>query len=183
MSKEQRTLIREINLLEDKKLIWLLNVAAIVLFFGFLLLFSGVTFWHSASMYQSFNFWTLILGLGLFFVLIIIHELIHALFFKMFQPTKKVKFGFKNGMAYATSPHSYYKKYQFIIICLAPFVLLTSGLVVLYLMNLLSASLFIFLASMHASGCVGDFYFTYLILRAPKNSWIEDTEQGINFYH
>jgi hypothetical protein len=36
---------------------------------------------------------------------------------------------------------------------------------------------------LHGAGCVGDFYFTYLILFAPENIWIEDTEQGINFYY
>ena len=183
MGNEKRILLKEINLLENKKLIWGLNIAGIILFFVFFFIFSKLDFLYSASLYQTFDFWTLMLGFVLFFGLIIIHELIHAVFFKTFQPTKKVKFGFKNGMAYVTSPHSYYKKYQFIIICLAPFIIITAGLIIFYLLNILPASMFAFLVALHGAGCVGDFYFTYLILLAPKNIWIEDTEQGINLYY
>ena len=66
-----------------------------------------------------------------YFILIIIHELIHGAFFKLFDPKGKVKFGFKNGVAYATSPHSFYSKGKFAIILLAPFLGISVGLFLL----------------------------------------------------
>lgn len=89
MGNEKRILLKKINLLENKKLIWGLNIAGIILFFIFFFIFSKLAFLYSASFYQTFDFWTLMLGFVLFFGLIIIHELIHAVFFKTFQPTKR----------------------------------------------------------------------------------------------
>ena len=37
---------------------------------------------------------------------------------------------------------------------------------------------FVWLASFHGSACIGDFYFCYLVTKAPAHSYVEDTEQG-----
>ncbi|MGX7197539.1 DUF3267 domain-containing protein [Enterococcus olivae] len=175
--------IQSINLMEDKKLIVRLNLASLPLMVVFFILFTGVSLLKDTSTQHSFSLLTSFLGLVLLFLLIIIHELIHGFFFKLFNPEGKVKFGFKNGLAYATSPHSYYSKGQFSIISLAPFVLITSSLMlVFFTTDWLSPSSFILQSSLHAAACVGDFYFIYLLLKAPKQALIEDTEQGINFY-
>ena len=114
--------------------------------------------------------------------LIIFHELIHGIFFKLFNKEGKVKFGFKNGLAYATSPNSFYSRWQFLLILLAPFVLITLILWLLYAYREISPYAFVWLASFHGSACIGDFYFCYLVTKAPAHSYVEDTEQGINFY-
>ena len=49
-------------------------------------------------------------------------------------------------------------------------------------LNILEPIVFIYLATFHASACVGDFYWIYLIFKAPRKAWVEDTEVGINFY-
>jgi len=46
----------------------------------------------------------------------------------------------------------------------------------------LTASLFTLIAAAHAASCVGDFYFLFLIVKAPTNSRVEDTEVGLNIY-
>ncbi len=71
---------------------------------------------------------------------VIIHKLIHAFFFKLFKPKSKVEFGinWKLGAAYATCPKVTYDRRQMIIISLAPFIIWSLTLTILFGMNLLS---------------------------------------------
>lgn len=175
-------LIQSINFIEDKRILLRLNLVAVPLTLGFYFLFYQLSLLNKTPAEFSGTIVATLLLLVWFFILITVHELIHGLFFKFFNPEGTVKFGFKNGAAYATSPHSYYSKGQFSVIGLSPFILLTIFLSILYFTNLLSDFSFIILASVHAAGCVGDFYLIYLLLKSPKGALVEDTEQGINFY-
>lgn len=85
-------------------------------------------------------------------------------------------------MAYATSPNSYYSKLHFFIIVIAPFVIITTCLVIMLFIGIIPDYIFILLSSIHAVGCVGDFYWSYLLFKAPKKILVEDTDVGINFY-
>lgn len=99
-------LLKQINLMDDQKTIKRLNLAVIPSFIFFYVFFTlFVLGGHGSNAETSFIFDLLILMVA-YFILIIIHELIHGAFFKLFDPKGKVKFGFKNGVAYATSPHS-----------------------------------------------------------------------------
>lgn len=111
-----------------------------------------------------------------------VHELIHGIFMKGFNKQGKVSFGFKNGMAYATSPGSLYSKGAFTIISITPFIILSGLFLVVYLMHLILFNLYVRMASLHAGGCVGAFYLVYLKSRFPKKALVEDTETGIRFY-
>lgn len=175
-------LIQRVNLLENKKVIFWLNVVSIPLIALFFVLFSSISLLKKDAMSNELHWFAYVIILAGFFLLLTIHELIHGIFFKLFQPERKVKFGFKNGMAYATSPNSFYTKIQFSIICLAPFVLISLALFICYLSGWIPTSSFVFLSALHGAGCVGDFYLIYLVITAPKKAKIEDTEQGINLY-
>ncbi|WP_370622734.1 DUF3267 domain-containing protein [Paraliobacillus ryukyuensis] len=105
----------------------------------------------------------------------------HGLFFKLFKPSAKVKFGFKSGMAYATSPGSMYNKSQFFTIIIMPFILISFMLFIIFLFGVNGMFLY-FLFAMHAGGCIGDFYFCYLIVKQKEDIYIEDTEKGINLF-
>lgn len=177
-------LIKSINLMEDKKLIRNLNIAAIGLILVFFPLFGLLAYFFAqpTSDLVSFGMSDIIWSIIWIFGLLVIHELIHGIFFKVFHPEGKVKYGFKNGMAYATSPNSFYPKWKFAWICLAPFTLITLALFIIYVLGGISAYVFVYLAALHASGCVGDFYWMYLIIKAPEEAYVEDTEIGINFY-
>lgn len=174
--------IKSLNLLENKKVLFWLNIIGGGLIFLFFPLFSIIA---SETTKVNFHFLDLKQLFQVFILacfLIILHEAIHGLFFKVLNPKSQVKFGFKNGMAYATSPGIIYNKWQFGWISLAPFVLITFFLWLALIFKALNPSIFVYLATFHASACVGDFYWVYLVLRSPKNAWIEDTEVGINFY-
>lgn len=175
-------LIRELNLFDNKKLILWLNIAAVGLFFFFLWLFFSIAKLRGTSGSGDFSMMTAIVSLLVFYIMIVIHELIHGLFFKVFNPKGKVKFGFKQGMAYATSPNSFYSKGEFSVIALAPFVIINTTLLVLYFLGMVPVFAFVMLSAIHAGSCVGDFYYILLIIQTPPKAFVEDVEQGINFY-
>ncbi|WP_249934236.1 DUF3267 domain-containing protein [Marinilactibacillus psychrotolerans] len=181
------TLIKEYNLIENKKAIFWLNMASIPLFIFFLILFIMYTYIFLENKDYSFSlnngsFIGFILFFLLYFLLIVFHELIHGLFFKVFKKDRKVKFGFKNGFAYATSPHSFYSKGKFIWICLTPFTFITLILLSAVSLGFIPVNLFVNMASLHAAACVGDFYWVFLLSRHPGNILVEDTEQGMTVY-
>lgn len=185
------TLLKEYNLMKNKKVIFWLNVAAIPLFFLFSAFFTFIVslFFGTNDLgytlsidNQASSLFSFIFFFVLFFIIIVLHELIHGMFFKLFNPQGKVRFGFKNGMAYATSPNSYYLKNRFMIICLAPFFFITTGLLLLLSLGLITKFFFVFYASLHASSCVGDFYWVFLLSRYKGNILVEDTENGMTVY-
>lgn len=118
--------------------------------------------------------------IALFFIIVIIHEAIHGLFFKVFNPKGKVKFGFKAGMAYATSPGHVYKRGQFFIIIIMPFVILTA--VMLFMMFTMPNPAYKYYIALHTAACAGDFYYLYLILKHRNLAYAVDTEVGMGLY-
>lgn len=185
LNKSHYCLTKEIDIINDKKKILFLNILALpimLLAIPFFIWIANLGNPKNTASFSSNSLLEVLFPLLLAVVVIIIHELIHAIFMKLFNKDGKVKFGFKNGMAYATSPNSLYKKTHFVIISLAPFIIISTVLAILYHLGFLTPFIFIGVAVLHTSGCVGDFYWVYLISKAPTDSLIEDTEIGINFY-
>lgn len=173
--------IKEVNLIENKKLIIGLNIVSIPVFILFLFLFSCIPILleipeKDGNLLVTFFYFILLIGAFLF------HELVHGFFFKLFHKDGKVSFGFKNGMLYATSPNSFYPKNNYAVITVAPFVVVTLLFFIGLVLGLLTPRAFTILASAHAAGCVGDFYWLHLIRKAPKDAYVEDTLVGISFY-
>lgn len=181
-------LIYEVNIMENKKVVVWLNIFAFLLILPFLHLFSFICFSITGIQEVQFYFglWETLFLFLFMMVLLSIHELIHGLFFKVFMPQNKVKFGFKwkSGMAYATSPGSLYSRGKMLIIGLAPFVFISLGLTVALVMGWISPIVYTIIASLHAAGCIGDFYYTYLLLIkfGKGNILVEDTETGLLIY-
>lgn len=169
-------LAKEVNLLENPRIIMRLNVASLAVCIGIF-----VSYW---LLDVSIRFEFSLLGFVIFILVMMLsfalHEVIHGLFFWLFNKQQKVKYGYKNGMLYATSPGSFYTKKAFLIIALGPFI----GLTLLYLaIGLVYPSVAYQLFAIHTAGCVGDFYYVYLLAKKPKKVWVEDTEVGISFYY
>lgn len=171
-----------INVLENRKVLLRLNMATFPLLIVFFSIFYKIAKITKPHWDKDFGvveaLWLLLVLLGL----VVLHELVHGIFFKLFYPAGKVKIGFKGGLAYATSPHSFYKKDQFIIILLAPFVSVTLLLAILYFSKIISAEFFVFLGTFHSAACVGDFFLTCAVSKQSKGTMVEDTAEGINFY-
>lgn len=111
------------------------------------------------------NFIALILYFIGMFAVIIIHELIHGLFYKIFTK-QKLTFGFTWSAAYCGVPHIYVRKTAMIITCIAPCVIISSTLLIpLILINNTIYFLFILLLfALHFGGCCGDLYCILLFV-------------------
>ncbi|MFZ2570846.1 MAG: DUF3267 domain-containing protein [Streptococcus suis] len=185
---EAKKKLFEVNIMENKKFVWGLNILAVALIFPFAYIFGkiGSLLLVDGAQNLEMDLLELWLGLLLYFLLIAVHEAIHGIFFKVFCPENPVKFGFKwkSGMAYATSPGSLYNRMQMLVISLAPFVVISLVLTMVTGLGMMNTFLYFMLATMHAASCAGDFYYTYLLLVkfAKGNIAVEDTETGLIIY-
>lgn len=125
-------------------------------------------------------FVNVMLVIVVFLLIVVAHEAIHGVFFKLFAPGKKVEFGFKSGMAYATSPGAVFSRLQFVTIILAPFIVITTVLVIM--MFVLPHGSYKYFLILHTGACIGDFYYVYLVLKNPQLKYCMDTSVGMSLY-
>ncbi len=115
----------------------------------------------------------LVIGLGSL-LYIILHELTHGIFMLAFSGVKP-NFGFTGAYAYAGS-EVYFCKAHYLVIALAPVVLL--GIVLAVLTAVLPEYWFwpiYFIQIVNLSGAAGDLYVTCRFLRLPKDILVQDT--------
>ena len=109
------------------------------------------------------------------------HEGIHGLVFRLYG--KDVRYGFK--LMYNVIPVFYtyskgiFTRNQLIIVCLAPCILITGVLSIILMttlnQNLIWISLFLITIILaHLTGCCGDFYITYRLLKFPPTVSVEN---------
>ncbi|AWN19828.1 DUF3267 domain-containing protein [Streptococcus sobrinus] len=180
-------LIEDLNILQRKALSVGLLCASLLLCIPFFFFFSWLSRLILGIPNIFFNYWW-----EPFFapfalaLLLVIHEGIHGFYFKLFKPENPLKYGtdWRLGLFNATSPGSRYPRSQMLIIYLAPFVLTSLLLTLLLALGTLSPLAYLFLAVIHTAMCVGDFYFSYLLLwKYRKYSiLVEDTETGIKIF-
>ena len=164
-----------LDLQKDKKVFLLLNVLSIVIILPLLLGF-GLFDFDQLGTFDLFYIFPAFLGI------IIIHEYIHGFFFHRYSQAK-VKYQFHGWAFSASTPGYTYKKKNYLIIGLAPAVILNTALILLSIFlegpyDLIAYFVFI----IHFSGCIGDFYVTALLLKYPSRTYVEDTGTGMKFY-
>jgi len=187
-------LFQSLNLMKDNKLLLSLSLLSIALFIvawvglGWLFqwLRPGVT-----SGVISFSFTVtglmdilmpFIIILLVTFVMIILHEAIHGIFFRVFTGGR-VKFAFKGAYAYAASPDYYLPKRPYMVVSLAPLVLITiGGVLALLWVPVNWVTPIILLLAMNASGAVGDIYVFWLLTRMEDDVFIKDFGEKMNIY-
>jgi len=174
----------EVNFLKNKLLYVLINVISIISFPVFYLILFGAAeliltdkpsgiFYYFVSFSRLSNVY-LFLFLAILLIMMLLHELIHGLFFYIFTGAKPV-FGFKNLSAYAGIPDYYIVKNYYIIACLSPFVILTLIGSIIFLLSSSAFSAMMFIAvSAHAAGCIGDFWVAVKLLNKPDKTYIND---------
>lgn len=117
-------------------------------------------------------------------VTFLIHEVVHALFFRHYAPPGvRITFGsnLKMGMIYASAEGVVYPRDAYLIIALAPSVVVT--LLVLVLGIGIKWPLWtILVATAHLSGCTGDWGYVRAIAADPAITYCEDTSWGVSFY-
>ncbi len=108
-----------------------------------------------------------------------VHELVHALFMRVLGgPGTRVSFGYQAGMLYAGCPGLVLSKARFVVVLLAPTVLVTAALLGLGLV-LGYPFMTLWAAVLHLSGCSGDILAAGAILREHACTHCRDTERGV----
>lgn len=196
MDKTKLKLVKEYNLLEDKKIVIWLNVASLILMVPMLALFFGVAvithpivqplvFRDTQTLVFSDiqSIWMIIQPLIILFLVVVVHEGIHGIFFKLFNPKGHVEFGLKSGFAYAVSEGSIYTKGQMNIIGMAPFVIISILFTLAYVFGFMSSVTYVMYAGLHGAMCIGDLWYLYLLTVTHRGTvYVEDTKQGITIY-
>ncbi len=157
---------------------------------------SGASWYYAIIHEQTVSFsiksaegevWQGIIGLvvllAITFVTTIIHELVHGIAFAAFggSPRYGLKVKYFLPLAYATSPGDIFRRNAFIIITLAP-------LVVIDFVSLLMLTIFpqapwlIWVIAFNTSGAIGDIWIAVQLLRCPKSIRVEDREESIAIY-
>lgn len=113
---------------------------------------------------------------------LLLHELVHGLFFWLFA-RRRPEFGLGPGYAFAAMPDWFFPKQQYLVIGLAPLVLLT-GLGLAASAVVPHAWLAALLGGMviNAGGAIGDIYICWRIACDAPEVWIKDMGDGFQLY-
>lgn len=183
-------LILELNLIDNEDMLKKISLFALGLMLPLMFFFFGVGWLvrdpsggdvNLLSFSDNF-FIDLILFYLIYLVTVVLHEMIHGIFMKLFAPRRPVKFGFTKFAAYAASPGTIYTKGQMSVIALAPFVLISIGYNLLYRYYNVALVSYALLAGLHGASCIGDFYYMWLMIQHSETTHVEDTDEGIKLY-
>ena len=155
-----------------------------------LLLVFGVIFFSIAGslgrMPTQGNIGPLEIGLMLVAILLtfVLHEATHGLVMRALGARPQYGIQWKSAMLYATSPGFSYRRNSYIVISLAPLVVL-SALVVLG-MWLMQGTLWVAVLAVcgafNAAGAIGDVWISTIVLRYAPTARIVDERDGIRVY-
>lgn len=191
--------IGSIHTFEDKAFLrWIARVAAAVLVSGVVV---GVVWYGVASLvlpgrtpFEVLGLWyreglgglavwtASLLGVNL--AALPLHEVVHAVFFKLFAPAgSSVRFGanWKAGMIYACAEGIVYTRRQYMVIAAAPSIAVTVAIAAVAvalgwpLWGLIGVTV-------HLSGCTGDWGYLRAIHADAAISHCEDTAWGVLFF-
>jgi len=164
--------IRKVDLTEDKKTIFLINIFSFIIFIAMVVL-CAINKPISFTVNSEFLY-LLILAVFLYIIYIILHEAIHEYFMNKFSGIKAY-YGHTRFCAYAGSD-AYFNKKHYIIISLAPIVILGT---VLFIINAIVPQRYFwiiyFVQIGNITGSLGDLYVTYLMSKMPDDTLTQDT--------
>jgi hypothetical protein len=164
-----------------------LNIVGGILFVIFGMIFSSLAF-GLGKMPSEGNFRIGLGEIGLAIVgivgTLVLHELTHGLVMQILGANPKYGIIWKGLMLYATSPGYAYRRNNYVVIALAPFVFI-SVLVILGMWILQGTAWVVLLAVcgvVNASGAVGDMWITMVVLRYAATAYVMDERDGIRMF-
>jgi hypothetical protein len=185
---ENAELVYSLSLTKNKAAIWAMNGASIPLLFFFGWLFGSYLELIRAGILAeiftgSFDgILSAIAFIGTFAVLIVVHELVHGAFFWVFT-RQRPKFGFRGWYAYAAAPGWFFPRKQYLVVGLAPFVLLSVlGMILLATLPAGGLVLVLFAVIVNATSSIGDLWIVFKLVLERRPVVVEDLGDGMNFY-
>ncbi len=122
--------------------------------------------------------------LALTALLLALHELIHGAVIKAYGGSPQFGFTMVGKVMPAIScisPGARFSRWQFILIALAPGVVLTL-MTVLVIWITPHGGWLVLPGALHLGGCVGDIALAWKALEQPSGTLIEDQQSGLRFY-
>jgi hypothetical protein len=173
---------KTLDLSGSKVILWM-NIAAIPLLFIY-----GWLFYHLITLknplipnqvgiyrlFTAFSLLELFLCILTIVVMLVLHELVHGIFFYLFT-REKPEFAIKPGYAYAAAPEWYFSKFQYVMVGLAPLLIISfASLFVAAGTTSTIMPYFLIIATFNAAGSLGDVIVVVWILHQPKNILVSD---------
>ena len=191
---EDYDLRHTLDLNKNIKLAIGLNLAGLVLFFVFGVLFywllslvrPGLIFegeFLSSGLLVSDSFLLQLLVIALVYMgMIVLHEGVHGIFFWIYT-RERPKFGFKGLYAYAGAPDWYLAKKPYLIVGVAPLVLISAvGFAAMALAPAAWIFPILMFITLNASGAVGDIFAFFWILLIPEEILVQDFGDRMQVY-
>jgi hypothetical protein len=156
-----------------------LNLAALPIFFIAGWVFIRLSIWLRPAYWQGGDILALGLGeligvLAAIALMLLIHEAIHGIFFWVFTK-ERPRFGFHGLYAYAAAPDWYLPRNKYLVVGLAPLVLISVvGVLVMPITPLVAFPALFTLLVLNAAGAIGDIYLTLRLLFGPEDVFVND---------
>lgn len=177
--------------LKNTRQVITMNLVGFVLLILSIWFFGWLTIWMRGPSAISFSFEFSSISSSLFsvgqlilviFLVLVLHEAIHAMFFWIFSHHKPLV-GFKGFYAYASMPGWYFPRIQYLIIGIAPLAIITLlGIILLATLPVAFIYLVMVALVMNSSGAVGDIFVVIWLLTKPKTTLALDKIDSIEFY-
>jgi hypothetical protein len=175
----------QIDLKKDKRLAILLNISAFILFIPMFYLLSGFTTLvrpDITNFSETITIGKMLGALGLTVIVLILHEIIHGLFFWIFSRGMPV-FALRPLYAYAGAPTWFFPKLQYAITALGPLVIIGAvGLLLLLLVPVSWILMIAFLVALNTGGAIGDVFVFIHLLKCSPTSFANDTGEVVTFF-
>ncbi len=175
----------EINLKQDKRLTLLLSIGAFIVFILMFYLLTGfidLVRPDVKNFSETITIGKMLGALGLTVIVLIIHEIIHGLFFWIFSRGRPV-FALSLPYASAGAPTWFFPKRQYAINALGPLVIIGAmGLLLVLLVPVSWILMIIFLVALNTGGAVGDLFVFIRLLKCSPTSFVNDTGDIVTFF-
>jgi hypothetical protein len=158
-----------------KRYVITFNIASIAIAFAIFFIFRV----QSCPIFTVSSIIFIIAG---YFFLVIIHELIHALFIWIFS-RKRAHFKFSLIYASAGASDRYFDRSSYIVIALSPVIIIS--LFLYLLINLSSPDLYngiLLVLALNISSAIGDFYISFITATKEKETLVRDEGEIMHFY-
>ena len=170
---------------ENRSRLIILQILGLICFVIFGIIFSilAITLGKLPSI-SNFNTSVLVSVIVGSLMIMVFHELIHGLVMRRFGARPKYGILWKGLMFYATSPGYAYHRNNYIVIALAPFVVISilSVLGMWLLQGTVWVALLSIIGIINASGAIGDLWISMIVLRYPTTAYIIDERDGIRVF-
>ncbi len=174
--------------LSSSRTMLLMNLAAIPLLFVYGWLFGRIfiavlptnPFPNGlGTIFTVFSLVDLFILLVAIVLMLVLHEMIHGLFFWLFT-AERPKFALRSGYAFAAAPGWYLPKFQYIIVGLAPLLVISIlCLVLAALLTPVAVPYLLIIATFNAAGALGDVIVVIWVLMQSNAVLVRD--QGDKF--